>query len=265
MIYTDHHVHTNYSPDSEADVREYLLRAKSLGQEYVMFTDHIDMGAIEVGFQEHIDYQSYFKTMEKLQEEYGIGIQVGVEIGYEKGYKYEINELLAKYPFDFVIASIHYGDGKDFYLGDFFEGKSQAESYLRYFEILLEMVENFSNFDVVGHLDYIVRYGPFDDKTYEYKDYKEIIDYILKAIIKKGKGIEINTSGLRGVLNTTFPKKEVLNRYKELGGKIITLGSDAHLIEDYSAGIVDAMNLLRPLGFDRVASFTKREPRAVYI
>lgn len=263
MIYTDHHVHTNYSPDSDADIKTYLLKAKELGLEYVMFTDHIDMGATEVIFQKHIDYQEYFNTMKQFEQEYEIFIKVGVEIGYEKNYKDKIDALLDKYPFDFVIASIHYGEGKDFYLGDFFEGRSQQESYLRYFEIVLEMVEHFSNFEVVGHLDHIVRYGPFDSKFYDYEKYKEIIDAILKALIKNGKGIELNTSGLRGSLNTLFPKEEVLKRYKELGGKIITLGSDAHFNEDYYAGILDEIRNLKPLGFSQLSSFTKRKEEIV--
>lgn len=265
MRYTDHHVHTNYSPDSDADIKEYLIKAKEIGLSYVIFTDHIDMGAIEVEFQKHIDYDQYFKTMKRFEEEYEISIGVGVEIGYEKDYKDKIDELLDQYPFDFVISSIHYGDGKDFYLGDFFDEKSQYSSYLRYFEIVLEMVENFSNFEVLGHLDHIVRYGPFKDKSYDYRDYKQIIDAILKALIKNGKGIELNTSGLRGELKTTFPKEEVLKRYKELGGKIITLGSDAHFNRDYYGGILEGIDLLKNLGFSKVSSFRKRKVENISI
>lgn len=265
MRYTDYHVHTNYSPDSDASIREYLIKAKELGLDYVVFTDHVDMGGTEIEFQKHIDYHEYFKTMKRYEQEYKIPIKVGVEIGYEKNYKEEIKEFLDKYPFEFVISSIHYGDGKDFYLGDFFEGKSQYQAYLRYFEIVLEMVENFSDFEVLGHLDFIVRYGPFEDKTYDYREYKEIIDAILKTLIRKEKGIEINTSGLRGELETTFPKERVLKRYKELGGNIITLGSDAHFNEDYYAGILEGVDLLKSLGFTKVSSYAKRQIKQIGI
>lgn len=265
MKYTDHHVHTNYSPDSNANIIEYLIQAKNLGLEYIMFTDHIDMGALDSIFQNHIDYDEYFKTMEGLEEEYEISIQIGVEIGYEKDFKQEIDEFLDKYPFDFVISSIHYGDNKDLYTGEFFQGKSQEESYLRYFEIVLEMVENFDNFEVVGHLDHIVRYGPFDDNFYDYEVYKDIIDTILKTLIKKERGIELNMSGLRNPLNTTYPKEEVLKIYRDLGGKIITLGSDAHFNKDYNADIVNGLDLLRSLGFTEVSSFTKRKVKQIYL
>ena len=263
MKYTDHHVHTSYSPDSQASIKEYLFQAKEIGLNYLMFTDHIDMGPIEVEFKKHIDYDEYFKTMKSLEEEYQIPIKIGVEIGYEKRYKKEIDELLSKYPFDFVIASIHYGDGKDFYLGDFFDGKSQKEAYMRYFDLVFEMVENFSNFEVLGHLDHIARYGPFEDKTYNYIDYKEIIDRILKILIEKGKGIELNTSGLRGELKTNFPKIEVLKRYKALGGKVVTIGSDAHANKDYYSGIKDGVNILRSLGFEELSCFSLRKIKQI--
>jgi len=265
LIYTDHHVHTSYSPDSEADIKAYLIEAKGLGLDFVMFTDHIDIGTTDELFKERIDYVEYFSRMKHLQEEYDIPIQIGVEIGYEKNHKNEIDEFLEKYPFDFVIASVHYGDGKDFYLGDFFQGKNQSESYLRYFEIVKEMVQDFGNFDVVGHLDYITRYGPFEDKFYEYEVFEDIIDSILVALIQKKKGLELNTSGLRGPLGISFPKEEVLKRYYDLGGRTITLGSDAHFNDHYYAGIVEGMSQLKSLGFNEVSSFTKRIERKIII
>ena len=265
MIYTDHHVHSYYSPDSKADIKEYIIKAKEMGLDYIMFTDHTDFGTTDKDFMKLIDYDEYFNRMNGLQEEFNIPIKIGVEIGYEKNYKNEINDFLNKYPFDFVIFSIHYGDDKDFYRGDFFHGKTQEQSYHRYFEILLEMVENFSNFDVVGHLDYITRYGPFDNKYYEYERFKEIIDAILKVIINKDKGIELNTSGMRKSSNTFFPKKEVLKRYKDLGGKIITIGSDAHFNEHYSAGIVDGINLLKSIGYDQISYFENRMKKVMTI
>lgn len=258
LKYIDHHVHTDYSPDSDADIEKYLIRAKELGLESIMFTDHRDIGGVNVNFQKKIDYKNYFKTMKRLEEEYEIPIKIGVEIGYEKNHKAEIDEFLNKYPFDFVIASIHYGHGKDFHLGDFFKGKTQEEAYLDYFKLVLEMVENFSSFDVLGHLDFIVRYGPFSDKTYKYSEYNLIIDEILKVLIKADRGIELNTSGLRSKLETTFPKEKVLKRYRELGGRIITIGSDCHSNRDYYGGVPEGIQLLKSLGFTKISSFDKR-------
>lgn len=249
MKYIDHHVHTKFSPDSNADIVQYIINAKELGLKHILFTDHMDFGALDPYFVD-MDYDKYFKAMKELEIRYDFPIKIGVEIGYEKNHKREIEKFLDKYNFDFVIASIHYGQGLDFYTGEFFQGKPKEEAYLEYFKLVLEMVENFTNYDVVGHLDYISRYGPYEDKHYAYEDYKEIIDEILKAIIRNNRGIEVNTSGLRQGLNTTFPKDEVLIRYKAFGGKNISLGSDAHFNEDYQAGFQEVIKKLDHMGFD---------------
>ncbi|MEA3423229.1 MAG: histidinol-phosphatase HisJ family protein [Bacillota bacterium] len=257
-IYTDHHVHTEYSPDSSGDMEKYILRAKMLKQDEIMFTDHIDIGSPDEMFKKLIDYDQYFQQVSELKKKYDIDIKVGVEMGYQKNFHYEIEDFVKRYPFDFVIASIHFGEGMDFYSGDFFRGKTQKEAYFRYFEIVEDMVDNFNDFDVVGHLDYITRYGDFTDKKYDYEEFSEIIDRILSKIIEKGKGIEINTSGLRNELQVFHPKREVVQRYLQLGGKVITIGSDAHFVDDYSAGINEAMELLKKLGIKKINTFEKR-------
>lgn len=249
MKYIDYHVHTEFSPDSQAEVVKYITKAKELGLDYLLFTDHVDFGGIDPDFMEHIDYYKYKEYMKNLESQYEIPIKIGVEIGYEKNHKDEIEELLESHDFDFVIASIHYGNGLDFYLGDFFTGKTKYEAYTEYFNIVLDMVKNFKSYDVVGHLDYITRYGPYEDKHYDYDDYKDIIDEILITIIDNNKAIEVNTSGLRGELNVTFPKDEVILRYKQLGGKIITVGSDCHFVQDYKADFKEVISNLNSMGF----------------
>jgi len=257
-IYTDHHVHTEYSPDSSGDMEKYIAKAKKLDQNEIMFTDHIDIGSPDEMFHKLTDYDQYFQRTMELKKKYNIDIKVGVEMGYQKNFHDEIENFVKRYPFDFVIASIHFGEGMDFYTGDFFRGKTQKEAYFRYFEIVEDMVDNFNNFDVVGHLDYTTRYSDFVNKKYDYKEFSEIIDRILSKIIEKGKGIEINTSGLRNELQVFHPKREVIQRYFQLGGKIITIGSDAHFIDDYSAGINEAMELLKRFEVKEISTFEKR-------
>jgi histidinol-phosphatase (PHP family) len=265
LPYTDHHVHTYYSPDSQADVKSYILKAKSMELDFVMFTDHVDFGTTDPDFKDHIDYGEYYREMKALEDEFGLPVQVGVEIGYEKNHESRIEDVLGKYPFDFVIASIHCGDGKDFHLGDFFRHQGQMEAYNRYFELLQEMVENFNSYDVVGHFDYIVRYGPCAKKDYDFDRFSGIIQSIFKQLIEKGKGIEVNTSGLRGPYNTLFPKREALASYRNLGGEIITIGSDAHFNEHYAFGIPDALDILRAIGYKEISSFTARREHRIKI
>ena len=261
LKYLDHHVHTEFSPDSEATMREYLEQ----GMKKIIFTDHVDIGSPDLMFAKTIDYDEYFKVVKILEKEYAVKILVGVEMGYQKKYKTEIEAFVKKYPFDFVIGSIHYGDGMDFYNGDFFKEKTQKEAYKRYFEIVEDMVENFENFDVVGHMDYITRYGEFSRKFYDYDEYQVIIKRILKKIIEKGKGIEINTSGMRNELKVFHPKKEVVECFWSLGGKIITLGSDAHIASYFSSHFGEAIQMLRDSGVEYITEFEKREKKKTVI
>ncbi len=253
--YTDHHVHTEFSPDSVSSLVGYLEK----GHRKLMLTDHIDIGSPDPMFEELIDYDEYFDYVHQLEKKYDAKIKIGVEMGYQPDFLEEVEAFVKKYPFDFVIGSIHFGDGLDFYNGDFFRGKTQQEAYLRYFEVVLDMVKHFDDFDVVGHLDYITRYGDYENKWYDYNEYQTIIDEILTILIEKGKGIEINTSGMRKGLNTFHPKREILMRYKQLGGEIITLGSDAHDENDYASYFLEASLLLKECGFNEIVMFEKRK------
>src|SRR5699024_3627334 len=96
MTYIDYHVHTKFSPDSNADIVAYINRAKKLGLKHVLFTDHIDFGTLDPYFRD-IDFDEYFKIMKELESRYDFPIKIGVEIGYEKNCKNEIEEFLHQY------------------------------------------------------------------------------------------------------------------------------------------------------------------------
>ena len=263
----DHHMHTNYSPDADpkATMEEYIKSAKEKGIEGVMFTDHVDFDFPSPLFDEMTDYVKYYKEVELLRKKEDFNVFMGVEIGYQPHLNQRMTDFLKSYPFDFVICSIHVGDGLDFYNGDFFKGKTQAEAYMRYYEIVLEAVQSYDDYDVFGHIDYIIRYGGFLNRTYKLKDYAQIIDKILETIIRKGKGIEINTSGHRYGLGVLHPGIDLLKRYKELGGKIITFGSDTHKIKDYYDGFEEAKRMLLEAGFEYITVFKNRKPEFVKI
>jgi len=263
----DHHMHTFYSPDADpmASMELYIKAAKEKGIEGIMFTDHVDYDFPVPIFDKMIDYDLYQKEIERLSKQENFKVLMGVEMGYQPHLKQRMTNFIKSYPFNFVICSIHVGDGLDFYNGDFFKGKTQAEAYRRYYEIVLEAVSHYDDYDVFGHLDYIIRYGGYENRSYRYEDYKEIIDEILSIIIKKGKGIEINTSGIRYGLGVLHPGIDLLKRYKELGGKIITFGSDAHKIKDYYMGFDDAKKMLIEAGFEYITIFKDRKPEFVKI
>lgn len=258
----DHHMHSNYSPDADpkATFLSYMEKAKTMGISRLIFTDHVDFDSPAAIFDNEIDYQEYLKDMKEVEKNTGFSLSLGVEIGYQPHLNHRLSSFLSQNPFEFVICSIHVGDGLDFYNGDFFVGKNQKQAYQRYFEICLETAKSYDDYDVFGHFDYIIRYGGYKHRSYRYDDHKETIELFLKEIIKKGKGLEINTSGLRYGLGDVHPSIEIMKTYKRLGGKIVTFGSDAHTVNDYYAGFNEALSLLKASGFDEITVFEKRKP-----
>ena len=156
----DSHVHTKFSPDADpkATFSQYIQKAKELGLEEIVFTDHVDFDAAHPLFQNPIDYDQYIKEFHDATKDIAdITVKLGVEIGYQTHMKNRINTFLQKYPFEHVILSVHYIEQKDLYTKEFFQGKSKKEAYTIYFEKVLEAVTEMNDFTVVGHLDYISR------------------------------------------------------------------------------------------------------------
>jgi len=231
MILKDHHIHTHFSPDADpkATFERYIHEAKKRGFQSITFTDHHDIDAAHPLFQTHINFDTYFKIGLDVQSKADINVRLGVEVGYQTHTKEALKTFLTSYPFEYVILSIHYIEKKDLYTGEYFIGKTMHEAYQTYFDMCLEAIEAMDNFDTFGHLDYISRYAPYDD--YDYDMFKETIDNILLALIKKNKYLEINTSGFV-TEHRMYPKIEVVNRYIELGGTLLTVGSDSHQVSE---------------------------------
>ena len=165
-----------------------------------------------------------------------------------------------KYPFDLVIGSSHVVNGIDPYYPVFYKGKTEHEAYTEYFESILDNLHSGADFDVYGHIDYVVRYGPDKNKYYSYEKYADIIDAILKEIISQGKGIELNTAGFKYGLGHPNPTEDVLKRYHELGGEIITVGADAHKPEHVAYDFDKVSNILKDAGFMYYTVFENRVP-----
>lgn len=258
----DFHVHTRFSGDSKADVDEVIISAINKGMKYMAITDHNDFEFENGTFE--LDTENYFSFMQQKKNEYknDITISVGIECGLEPKYADKINKLIDSYAFDFVIGSSHVINGRDPYYKEYFENRSVHEAMVEYLESIIENIELFNNFDVYGHLDYMMRYAPVDksEKRYNYEEYDELFDKILKTLISKGKGIEINTSPLRSGLYDTNPNLQVLKKYNEYGGKIITVGSDSHTPQDVGANFDMAAKLLKEAGFAHHNIFADRKP-----
>lgn len=263
-ITSDCHLHTSHSGDSTAPMEDMILQGISQGLTTMCFTEHNDFEYPDSpdgpGSQFLLNTDSYLYDIIKYKEKYADKIRIlfGVELGLQPTIVRQ-NAIYAKsYDFDFIIGSSHLCNGKDPYYPSFFQGRSEQEAYLEYFESILENIKKFSNFDVYGHLDYVVRYGPCMDKNYSYEKYRDIFDEILTQLIEKGKGIELNTGGLNKGMHDLHPCIGILKRYKELGGEIITIGSDSHDIGHIADNFHRAYAALQECGFRYYTIFEKR-------
>lgn len=262
----DCHVHTKISHDGKATIEEYINIAKEKGIDEITFTEHYDIyEGLKTNLKTlNVDY--YRKEYEKQKNDIKCKTNFGIEIGLQPDIVKQIKEMVKKYPFDFIIGSSHITCKKDIAMDkSFFDGYTRKEAYLRYFEEVLENIKLYDEFDVYGHLDYVVRYGGYEKKKIDYEEWKDILDEILINLIKKGKGIEVNTSGIRYGLKTTHPNIEILKRYKELKGQIITIGSDAHKIEDLGSHFKLVYDMLEYMGWSEVAVFHNRKPSFIKI
>ncbi|MEE0966094.1 MAG: histidinol-phosphatase HisJ family protein [Bacilli bacterium] len=255
----DYHIHTKFSADSEADPRGHILKAIEMGLDEICFTDHQDFNYPYMSFD--LDIDSYLKEMKLLKEEYKnqIRIKIGVEVGLDLNYIQEINDFVNSHDFDYVIGSIHVIRNTEFYEpAEYFNNKTKEEAHREFFLNTLECVKTFDCFNCLGHLDYIVRYGPYEDKNVNHELYQDIIDEIFKTLIQKGKGIEVNTSGYRDLKTCGFPSFKQVERYYQLGGRIITVGTDSHTSDRIGEHVEEVVREYQRIGFQDISTFTKR-------
>lgn len=257
----DLHVHSSFSPDASATMEEAVISALDKGLKELCFTDHIDYDYPDMDIHFNLKYDLYFDTIEKLQEKYKdkILIRKGIEMGLQPHVLEKCRKDIEKHNFDFVIGSVHVVEKKDLYNSDYFDNRTQKESYELYFEELHYMISHYQEYNVLGHLDIIKRYGGFNTPL-PLEEFKGHVISILKKIIADGKGIELNTSGFRYNLGDYHPSLDILKIYYQLGGEIITLGSDAHWPGDIAFAFDNAIRDLHDLGFKYICSFDKMKP-----
>ena len=272
MIQADMHMHTWFSTDSEACPCDMADEAVRKGLKTICFTDHFDKDDLECGEEGIFDVDAYFVEMQKLQEEYAgkLNIRIGIELGLRTYLKDYYEELTKKYPFDFVIGSVHNvpykkdAEGNILYTDPaaekLFTDRTDKKAYRLMMETTLENVRTSDCFQTLGHLDYVVRYGKSREKEYSYTDYADIIDEILKLLIEKEKGLEVNSAGLKYGLPFAHPHPDVLKRYRELGGEIITIGADAHKPEHIAYDFAKAEEILKSCGFKYYTEFFEQKP-----
>lgn len=260
-MYYDFHLHSNFSEDSTSPMEDMIKEGIKQNLKGMCFTEHTDLDFPGNNFTFLADLDAYEKTFLQLKEKYRsqIKLYLGLEVGLQPHLKEEIPALCASRNFDFLIGSTHVADCLDPYDNAFFENRTETQAYQRYFEVLLKNLQTYSCFDTCGHIDYVVRYGPSKNVHYCYKNHADILDEILKTLIDKGIGLECNTAGFKYGLGQPHPSTEILKRYKELGGELLTLGSDAHAPCHIAYDFQKASDLLKACGFRYYTIFKERK------
>ncbi len=264
-ILTDYHLHSDFSGDSRAPMEQMVQKGIALGLKTMCFTEHMDRG-VQVGDMSfEVDTDAYRAVFLALQEKYRDKIELlfGIELGIEPRHREFLERYVKAYDFAFVIGSSHIVDGIDPYYPEYYQGRTEEEAYRRYFESVSENLEAFHDIDVYGHLDYVVRYGPNKNKYFSYEKYQDLIDPILKTLIEQGIGLEVNAGGFKRGIHNTNPCPEIIRAYRQMGGEIVTVGSDAHAPEWIADEFDRVRQILLDCGFRYYTVFRGRRPEFV--
>ncbi len=264
MGFYDCHTHSVFSFDGKATLAEQCQSALDKGLTGICLTEHFSVDSRDVSFGV-LDYKAYHEEIECLREKFAGRLYIGrgLEIGepHLPQCREALSAELQGMQLDFIIGSIHNIDGVK--LRNYMQGKSKEQLYEAYFREILAMVEA-ADIDVVGHLDLVKLYGAIGGYgDYDFDEYREILEQILKCAIRRGIGLELNTAGWRKEAGQQYPAEAVLCLYKELGGSLVTLGSDAHRGQDVGADFERAGEMLLACGFEQCAYFVNREPYLV--
>lgn len=260
---TDLHIHTKFSPDSDEEPQSYIDAAISKNAKIIGFSEHLDFDylALKLKFKP-TDIYKYFDYIKELKiiNESKIKVLCGAEFGFcnlnlAKDKYSELEDILK---FDYVINSVHVVDGLESYFLPYFKGKTKQFAYDRYFETVNDSLNVNYDFQIVGHLGYVARNAPYENAKILLSEHNNIIDKILRTIIKLDKAIELNTN-VKTAGTTTLPTMEIINRYYQLGGRLICISSDAHRLNQLYYNFENVAQDLKDIGFSKTVYFENKK------
>lgn len=266
---SDIHVHSLFSCDSKESMENHIESAIEKGMAYIGFSDHQEFDAFMLPPENYNyllggngDTEAYLQAIREMREKYKDRIKVlaGVEVGVRPHLGELLKTYVSRHPFDYIIASTHGFNGYDGGDPRLHEGKAAKETITGYFQTELQNMRAFQDYDIWGHLDYIVRHTPGKCDALIYDDYRDLLDEILTLLVNGGKGIDCNTNLLALGWSEFHPHRDILKRYRELGGEIITFGSDAHMRKDVGRAFDKAADIARKCGFTHYAVYEDRRP-----
>ena len=262
LFIADYHLHSQFSFDSEEKIENICEKAIKEGLCEIAVTDHADIYTNRK-YDDDIDIKAQQRALLAAKKKYAgkLSVICGIEFGQPQMNENEAKRFYEENEFDLIIGSIHnLKNDSDIYYYDF-DKLDCDKVYEEYLTELTVLAEKF-DFDVMGHITYPLRYMyMYNKKTVDITKYTDEIKRLFGLLIEKGRGIEINTSGLRQKIGKTFPDIQTVELYKKCGGEIITVGSDAHEAKDVGSGIKDGYEMLRRCGFKYVTSYEKRKAK----
>ena len=263
MLLTDVHNHSTYSTDGKSPLEDMVKEAKVMGVRYFGISEHFDYDYIAAGLKIHgfeppyTDAAAYFTAAAALKSKYGdenFTFLAGGEFGYSDSpwCRDEYLKLIGEYSPDFVVNSVHTVRGQDCWFKEYFEGKSKRRAYGDYLERVLESLAAPYRYDIVAHLGYCSRNAVYEDSKLRYEEFPDLIDEILRTVVSKGKILEVNSSS-RGAGSEFLPDMDILSRYFELGGRLVSFASDAHATDRICDKRQLVVSSLKKIGFTHIA------------
>ncbi len=254
----DFHIHSRVSFDGHDTGMALAQAAKAAGLQEICFTDHLDYDPLDPDLNLAFDTDAYNREYNGLEVP-GLKIRRGMEFGMTPDNQARFLRDLQRRPFDFVLGSVHFAQDLDVYFAPYWEGKTLHEAERIYLETTLQCVKNHDAFDVLAHLSFISKATANPaPRPLPYGEHREVVDEILRTLADKGKGLELNTSGLDRC-GGYLPTEDIFRRFRELGGEIVTVGSDAHRCDRVGQYSREACGILGDI-FGHVCTFRERKP-----
>ena len=253
----DAHLHTVQSPDADAQLEAYAADAVSRGIAELAITDHVDFDPAlpAYGFASFADREHDVRTAAERWAERGLAIRFGVEVTYEQRREDEIRAWLRRHPHDYVIGSVHIGPDSPYKaenVASFVAGRALPDIVAPYFAEVTAAARS-GMFDTIGHLDFVKRYLVPHVMPADLAAAPELYEPLLMALVESGTALEVNASGLRQMPRETYPSPAIVARYRALGGRHVTVGSDAHRAEAFGYGLARAYDHVRAAGYRSLA------------
>jgi len=252
----DAHLHTDLSPDSDVRIDVYAAAALERGIAEIAITDHVDFepGAPAFAYTTFADRERIVRDAAERWGPQGVAIRFGAELTYDRSWEADIRAHLARHAYDFTIGSVHDRVESPYHprrVAAWVEGRSLAEIVAPSFDEVTAAARS-GLFDAIGHIDGVKRYLFPHVAPAAFEAAPELYEPILRALVESGTALEVNTSGLRYAIGVSFPHPAVVTRFRELGGRALTIGSDAHRADQFGWGLTDGYAIATGAGFDEL-------------